>query len=139
MGHKYGHDAQMRITCALSNRTSSMYVKPEDAWISSAVCAVTKCVCANAGTGKGMRESRRLAREVIEFARVAAVGRNDRNDVSVVVLVVAPALQLVHVAAADDGVGGEQADAAHDERAGVALALLRVVERRVTAVGVPAS
>ena len=85
-----------------------------------------------------MRERRRLAREVIELAWVAAASRNDRYDVSVIVLVVAPALQLVHVAAADDRVGGEQADAAQDEGAGVALALLSVVERRVAAVGIPA-
>ncbi len=86
-----------------------------------------------------MRESRRLAREVVELARVAAVGRNDRNNVSVVVLVIALALQLRHVAAADDRVGGEQTDAAQNERAVVALTLLRVVERRVAAVGVPAT
>ena len=85
-----------------------------------------------------MRERRRLAREVVELAWVAAASRNDRHDVSVIVLVVAPALQLVHVAAADDRVGGEQADAAQDEGAGVALALLRVVERRVAAVRIPA-
>jgi hypothetical protein len=117
MGHKDGHDAHMRITCALSNSTSSMYVKPEDAWISSAVRAVIKCVCANAGTGKWMRKSRRLAREVVELAWVAVVGRNNGHNVSVVVLVIAPALQLGHVAAVDDGVGGEQAQ--HRTRAPV--------------------
>jgi len=85
-----------------------------------------------------MRERRRLAREVVELAWVAVVCRNNGHNVSVVVLVIAPALQLGHVAAADDGVGGEQADAAQDEGAGVALALLSVVERRVAAVGIPA-
>ena len=70
---------------------------------------------------------------------VAAVCWNNGHNVGVVVLVIALALQLVHVAAADDRVGGEQADAAQNERAGVALALLGVVERRVAAVGVPAT
>ena len=69
---------------------------------------------------------------------VAAVCWNNGHNVGVVVLVIALALQLVHVAAADDRVGGEQADAAQNERAGVALALLGVVERRVAAVGVSA-
>ena len=69
---------------------------------------------------------------------VAAVCWNNGHNVGVVVLVIALALQLVHVAAADDRVGGEQADAAQDESAGVALALLSVVERRVAAVGIPA-
>jgi hypothetical protein len=55
-----------------------------------------------------------LAGEVVEFARVATVRRHNGHDVSVVVLVVALALQLVHVAAGDDRVGGEQADAAQN-------------------------
>jgi hypothetical protein len=91
-----------------------------------------------AGTCIWLLQSWSFTGKVVELARVAAVCWNNGHDVSVVVLVVAPALQLVHVAAADDGVGGEEADAAQDERAGVALLLRGVVEGRVAAVGVPA-
>ncbi len=91
----------------------------------------------NTATCVRVQQSRRLTREVVEFARVGWVCWNDRKDMSVVVLVIALALQLRHVAAADDRVGGEQADAAQHKGAGVALALLGVVERRVAAVGIP--
>ena len=47
---------------------------------------------------------------------------------SIVVLVVAFSLQLVHVATANDRVGREQADAAQHQSATVAFAPLAVVE-----------
>ena len=88
-------------------------------------------------TCKGMQQRLRLAGEVVEFEGVGGVCGNDGNNVGVVVLVVALALKLVHVAAANDGVGGEHADAAEQQGAGVAGALVGVVVARVAAVGIP--
>ena len=75
-----------------------------------------------------MLQRLRLARVVVELVWVGGVFRNDRNNVGIVILVVALAKQIEHVAAANDGVGGEQADTAQHQRSSVALALCGVVD-----------